>query len=91
MIEKDLSKLGKHQFHTNHFAPHYAADDVKTFTVSIFKWVFTRDESKLKESAAIVRIKGSPKNYTAMYEKAAEICALLDKGEYIGTKNISVL
>jgi hypothetical protein len=90
MKQKDFSKRGQHDFALNHFSVAHPNSGLKTFTVSVFEWVFTRDKSCLKSGTVKVRVIGAPENAAAVYAKAEEIVILLDAGSYAGAKSITV-
>ena len=89
MVLTDLSYLGKHAYHSNQFFAD-PAHGAATFSVGIFQWVATRSGDALKESAARVRVVGSPANAAAVWAKCADICGQLDAGTYSGAKHVTL-
>ena len=62
-----------------------------TFSVGIFPILPKASGKGTKRGAVVVRVKGLCSDPTPVYEKAREICQVLEKGEYQGPKNVSVV
>jgi hypothetical protein len=63
---------------------------ISTFSVGIFQWLPKTNGKGCRKSAVKVRIRGSVKDFGAVYTKAAEIVAALDAGTYTGKRNVNV-
>ena len=67
-----------------------ARHGARTFSVGIYQPVPKASGIGTKKTAVKVRVSGSVHDHELVYEKAREICLLLDEGKYTGPKNVKV-
>lgn len=82
---------GQHAWYGNYDPAHYTPlyGNYYTFSVSCFEYL-PKSSGGLKRGPAKVRVSGRRDKPEKVYEKATEICRLLDAGTYDGPKNIVV-
>jgi len=76
-------ELNKHGW-SGEYEPGKTTFSSITFSVGIFKWVQAR--KGLKKSAVIYRVKGYSSNPQAVYDRADDICFLMDIGGWHRTE-----
>lgn len=89
---KDIQFVGKHDYDkpaaiamAEHFRYNF-----KTFSVGIFKWELKSNGKSMKKGKILVRVKAGVNSQKKAFELADTIVAALDKGEYQGSKTVTV-
>ena len=77
---------GTHGF----WKPIYISPSYRTISVGIFEWVPRSAPKGTKRGKTKVRVRGWASDEEAIYTKAHEIVALLDKGVWTGPKLVDL-
>ena len=62
----------------------------ETFSLGVFEWVPTANGLGTKRGKVKVRVSGPREESIAIYDKAKEIVAELDRDEYYGPKHVRI-
>lgn len=90
-----MKELGKHEYTGICQPGDGKCIYFETFSVGVFEWIGKagtkgNNPEHLKKSVVKVRVYGLVKHPEKVYDKALEICALLDAGTYDGPKKVKV-
>ena len=64
---------------------------IKTFSVGIFKAVLTAKGDRCKRGPVLYRVKGFVSNPDKVFDRATEICRLMDRGKWESIKKSEVV
>lgn len=87
---KDTQFVGKHDFDADYARRQAKATGWESFSFGIFKWGMKSNGKEMKPTAAVVRVKASPKDVEAAISRAEQIVSQLDAGSYSGAKTVVI-
>jgi len=87
---KDRKQEGHHDYDGACKPGKFTWASQTAFSVSVFRWVAKASGKGLKKSASVYRIKGTIAHPERVYERAEEVCDMLDRGETLTGKSETV-